>query len=267
VEKEIDINGYRVKVVDDSTYGFAFWDKFSNGSYEPGTQKFLRENLKIDSVFFDIGAAIGSMSLLGATCGSKVVSIEAIPEIFRTLESNVGKNEYLASQIVTLNCAIGKNPGHIQLSQESIPGVLSAITLTEKSVGETVQVVRLSDILTQYCSKVTACVLKMDIEGAEWDVLSDDTLLQLLKSHKSLLYLSIHPGFMRPPLRLPKVFRLPQRIFRMMRNVTDAVQLFLKLKKQGNIFLGSRRMKSTFLFCIAVLSREYDFVIDFGPQK
>ena len=55
-------------------YDHTFWDKVESGSYEPDTLFTLKRHVSPHVVFFDVGSAVGVMTLVAASLGAKCIS-------------------------------------------------------------------------------------------------------------------------------------------------------------------------------------------------
>jgi 2-polyprenyl-3-methyl-5-hydroxy-6-metoxy-1,4-benzoquinol methylase len=55
-------------------YGKDFWDRVSKSEYEPDTLDFLRRHCTQGTIFMDVGAANGAMTLIAANLGARVYS-------------------------------------------------------------------------------------------------------------------------------------------------------------------------------------------------
>jgi FkbM family methyltransferase len=125
-------------------------------------------------IVIDIGAHIGSFSLLAATRGAKVFSFEPEKNNFTILEKNI-ENNNLKDQIIAENVAVGipgekklyidtKNTGQNTLREDLNSSISPAI--------EMVRVISLRDIFTKY--NIERCdFIKIDCEGGEIDILPD----------------------------------------------------------------------------------------------
>ncbi|RLE90918.1 MAG: hypothetical protein DRN04_14005 [Thermoprotei archaeon] len=154
-------------VPDDEMWG-AIKDILLNREYEyiPG---FELENLK-DKVVIDIGAHVGLYSLLASLYAKKVISIEPHPVNYRLLEINKFINN--AQNIHPINTAIigTKFVRSVRLCQSVHSGGAS-IMIESSSKCYDVPAQTLNEIVENYIDDVDSDVLlKMDVEGAEFDI-------------------------------------------------------------------------------------------------
>ncbi|HKY65491.1 MAG TPA: FkbM family methyltransferase [Acidimicrobiales bacterium] len=123
--------------------------------------------LRPGDLFVDVGANIGLYSLLIASQGCDVISVEPAPEARQLLEANLGLNG-VTTEIVT--SALGREPGRSVLTAELgsmnyLVGDADEAGIGSGSVVE-VQVATLDDLLGER----TAAGVKVDVEGFELDV-------------------------------------------------------------------------------------------------
>jgi len=132
------------------------------GLHESAGMGFILHFLRSDDLFLDVGANIGSYSVMVAGgVGAKVISIEPIPETFANLQTNVTLNA-LADR-VELHC-LGLSNRRSELrfiaDQDTINHVMAE---GEPGNGIPVPVVAMDELLA---GRVPA-VIKIDVEGHE----------------------------------------------------------------------------------------------------
>lgn len=138
---------------------------------EPGTGDVLRRLIQPGMVVADVGANIGLLTLVmawSAGPGGKVIAFEpeAIPR------ANLEKMKHLngLAWVEVRDQAVGEKPGQLTFHVSDIIGhsSLYALPETEGSREIQVEVVRLDDV----AAKGRMDVVKIDVEGAELDVLA-----------------------------------------------------------------------------------------------
>lgn len=116
-----------------------------------------------DLVFVDVGANIGTYTVIAAETGAKVWAFEPHPLTFANLQKNVALNDL--DQVTCFNYAVSNNVGTVHFSDFSESalnridenGVLSVVSAT----------------LDQMCEnrKFSKCIVKIDVEGNDFLVL------------------------------------------------------------------------------------------------
>jgi FkbM family methyltransferase len=142
--------------------------------YEPDVRGFLQYLLKLGDSFIDCGANVGYFSILAAGLvgkQGKVISIEANPITYKLLERNLQANQFGTP----VHCALTSEAGDIELFMPIEGDVFSSLRkggLVKGSSARSFKVYgcTLDEVVKRYAlSKVD--VVKLDIEGAELDVL------------------------------------------------------------------------------------------------
>lgn len=148
------------------------------GVWEPNLTHWIQRRLAPGDGFIDVGANVGYYTLLASKLvGSSgtVVSIEALPAMFAVLENNLKINN--ARNVRAVNRAAWDTDDVLTIYTQ--PGDLPAQTTVMPAWAERyhlegklkVPAAPLSTILTPEEFK-TARLIKIDVEGAEWHVLS-----------------------------------------------------------------------------------------------
>ncbi len=115
-------------------------------------------------VLIDVGAFVGSYTLIGCREGATVIAIEPEPSNFEILLRNVKENS--CANVKVLNVAAGASSGRVAIYGSSM---LASIKREEKVVSY-VDVRPLDEIIDE-AGLDRIDVLKIDVEGAEVDVL------------------------------------------------------------------------------------------------
>ena len=155
------------------------------GTYEKKqTGTFLKAASGV-SVFWDLGAHAGYYSLLfhKASPKGKIFAFEPLAATVSIFNKHMSINHVVNYTIFTE--AVSDKEGILRFNKTS-----STVAGKLDDQGETeVKVVKLSGYLSEGILKVPQ-LIKMDIEGAEFEVLQD--LKALLKANKPTLFLSTH---------------------------------------------------------------------------
>ena len=255
--------------LDEDFYGKAFWDRISKSEYEPDTLDFLRRNCDQKTTFMDIGAANGAMTLISAGFGANVFSYEPDPMMFRVLSRNVHLNPSIKNRIMLSDNALSVKDSEIDFSRGSNSKILSDIVFSEehKNSNQRIQVKALSSEIEKVHLSGTQLVIKMDIEGAEWGILSDEITLRALKSHSAKMLLAVHPGLYRPHKKLfPGFNRISLEIWRL-QNYFEARRFFSKMANFASITRTNLNpVPNSKMFAEMCLADYLEFVVNFGEK-
>jgi FkbM family methyltransferase len=163
------INGARVNVRHGET-GFTM--NIYCGLHDFVEMAYLLHVLRQDDLFADVGANMGSYTLLAAAVrGTRTASFEPVPGTFARLSQNILLNG-LGSRVTARSVGVGEKPGHLRLSvgEDCCNHVLGA---NEEEESLEVKVVTLNETLAGDCP----ALLKIDVEGFELPVLRGATAL------------------------------------------------------------------------------------------
>ena len=141
---------------------------YQRGVYEQATTEYIRQTLNRGDCFVDVGANIGYLSLVAAaTVGTKgaVYSFEPVSTTFKILEKNKSINDF--SQLILHPFALGNNEEKKTIYTEKENRGGASISNQRSEHSEEIQVKRLDDLNIDR----TIHLLKVDVEGFEWEVL------------------------------------------------------------------------------------------------
>ena len=251
-------------------YGDSYWQRVSGKTYEPDTMVFLENNLNSTTDFVDVGAATGAMSIIAGKLGARVLSFEAVPRVCKIAQSHIDSNPDIAGRIILRNKAISSLPGTLELGKNSDPKVLAIISNEEPTDSEksTVEIVSLIDELDSFHQKEYKLVIKVDIEGAEWKLLSDKKTLEGLSRHEAKVLLAIHPGFNRPFKVLPIGMTFFTKKYWQFQNLVVAFELFRTLLKVATIQRTSLDKIHSPKKCVLLMFGGYfEFILDFAETS
>ncbi len=156
------------------------------GYYEPWVSDFIARSLKPGQVAIDIGANIGCHTLVMASAvgqGGMVLAFEPNPRILLRLQANLRLNRF--DHVKALSTALGDKPGNASIF---IPSELDhnqgVASMHKANLGGACQEipieVRLLDDVVRELNLQRVDLIKMDVEGHEWQVLlgAKQTLLR-----------------------------------------------------------------------------------------
>ncbi len=174
-------------------YHSKFWRKAAAGGWEPETFAVLERHLSADRDYLDIGAWIGPTVLFGARRARHVWCFEPDPVAFRHLAWNIELNGL--QNVSAFAAALSDRTGVARMaSLGGEAGDSMTSLLADGAHGHDVPTLGWEDFARAVDLSGVALV-KMDIEGAEFSVLP--ALLDWLREHRPVLYLSTHAPFLR----------------------------------------------------------------------
>jgi FkbM family methyltransferase len=255
----------RIDVLGDN-YGLEFWKSFESGNYEPDTLKFLETRVNSETVFLDIGAANGALTLLGAALGATVRAYEPHLQIFTVLKRNIELNSNECSKVEIYNCGISNEEKWLEFGKESDRSVFSEIVTGNESgsSSQKIRILSLSNELRVASSQKKKVIIKMDIEGAEWKIINDKAMLQSMKDAKVTMLLALHPGFYRKQWisiqGLKAIFLATRRI----QNFLESLRTFDHITKFAAIQRTNLNpVPNRYRFAFLVFAGYYEFILEF----
>lgn len=175
--------------------------QFANYAYEWGVKKFVYKHLHNYNVFLDIGANIGTYSILLAKKGLTGFAFEPVISNFDALVSNIKLNN-IEDKVTAYPFALGENKGKAGFTFDPVNTGASHLTENSDFLEETlnpefvdVEIIRLDDIFHELNIKPSDRVfIKIDVEGMEDHVIKGAA--KFIKNHPNLLLVieSVHSG-------------------------------------------------------------------------
>lgn len=176
----------------DRTYARVFFF----GEHEPATSAVLHRLIRPGDFAIDIGANSGWFSLLMASLtgqSGEVWAIEPLPTVLPLLRANLEANPDL--EIRVLDLAVGADPGRVTINRfAGLTHVHASLSTLGRSdyAGHDVEGASLDQLLSAHDGDAPD-VIKVDVEGAELDVLhgarslldSDQTPIWILEVNYS----------------------------------------------------------------------------------
>jgi FkbM family methyltransferase len=250
-------------------YGDSYWRNVSQKTYEPDTMAFLENYVDSSTDFIDVGAATGAMSFIAANLGARVLAFEAVPKVFEIAKLHLRCNPNFANQVNLQNLAISSHPGTLELGKNADPNVLANISneeLTISGAGE-IRIASLIEEINSFHHQDRKLVIKIDIEGAEWKLLSDTKTLDGLQQHGALILLAIHPGFNRPFKELPFGITWLTKKFWQIQNLLVAYLFFQRLLKVATLRRTSLdKIMSAKKCTLLMFGGYFEFIINFAES-
>lgn len=168
--------------------------RYGLGLAEEAVQDALRTHVRPGSVFYDVGANVGFLSLIAARLTGpqgRVVAFEPVPDTLQQLRRNLEINGFTNVEVV--GAAVGDAPGRARLQVEKTSQTSHLASLSGMGTGEVageidVEVVTLDQFIAD--GQPAPDVVKIDIEGAE--VLALRGMQRLLATHRPTIICEIH---------------------------------------------------------------------------
>jgi FkbM family methyltransferase len=163
-------------------------------TWNPAEYEAFRAAARPGRVALDVGANVGAYALLlgqWVRPGGRVFAFEPAPEAFAGLSEHVRLNE-LASTVVPVRAAAAATSGTATLAADGISG---ANRLADEPGGETVRTVTVDE----FCARegITPSFIKIDVEGAELDVLRGARETIRAAGEGLALFVEMHPTIWR----------------------------------------------------------------------
>lgn len=175
--------------------------QFANYAYEWNVKKFVYEHLKDYNVFLDIGANIGTYSILLAENGLRGYAFEPIKYNYDTTRINLILNE-LDDKVKVFNLALGSQRAKVQFAFDVINtgashmvGVELKEYLADKEKIEESTILPLDNLMSEMdIHKEDRIFIKIDVEGMEEEVLLGAK--KFLQTYPNILIVmeSVHSG-------------------------------------------------------------------------
>jgi FkbM family methyltransferase len=165
-----------------------FWDLFAAGRWEPETIALIVSLARPGTSFVDVGAWLGPLSIIAAKRGAQVVAYEPAPVALEVMGWNLSLNSDAAPRIRVVPKAIAGRAGGFRMSSTELGDSMSSIVHGGAATASIEAVdARAWSGTPEF---LTADILKIDIEGAEFVVLP--RLHRAFRTHRPVLLLSVH---------------------------------------------------------------------------
>jgi FkbM family methyltransferase len=139
------------------------------GLHEYVDMRFVLDNLKPDDLFVDIGANVGSYTILASkVCKARTICVEPDPETVDLLRRNIAVNG-IDGRVEVINSALGAELGVINFTIGL--GTTNRVATTDDAEVRQVPVKTLDSILKGRCPTI----IKIDVEGYELEVFKGAT--------------------------------------------------------------------------------------------
>lgn len=161
------------------------------GTSEPQTQDAIAKYVKPGGVFYDLGANVGFLTVIGAKLAGprgRVVAFEPLPANAELVRHNAKINGFTNVEVLEVAVSASSSQGRLQLAAEPTQAKLAE---DSGAAGETisVEIVSIDELVAQ--GKIPPPdFMKIDIEGAEVDALRG--MERTLKEAQPVIILDTH---------------------------------------------------------------------------
>lgn len=156
-----------------------------------GTFLFL---LTPGDVVWDVGAAFGLFSVHSAEFCNQVVAFEPDPSHYQRLVGNIELNRQ-GSKVSIQQLALCDSQGELSLSTSGLSGVSPTLGVNDKHSSKVSVKTETVDRMVK-SGVVKPTVMKIDVEGAEAQVLRGAAELLSSEEKPRLLFIEVHPEFL-----------------------------------------------------------------------
>lgn len=222
----IEKSGYSFNVKEDKHR--SFWDLLVKDVWEPALFDILKDNLKKDSVYIDIGSWIGPTVLFAAELSEHCYAIEPDEVAFATLKENIALNK---NNISCDNIAIMDFDGKVKLGIAGEQGDSMSSVLFDNQSADVTCLTLHSFLQQKNINKVD--FIKIDTEGAESIILPCIKEL-IISMGYPCIHLSIHQKIFKQRdqdiekiLDFCSLYDLPEEKINIIHN-SDFYDVFLK---------------------------------------
>lgn len=140
------------------------------GLHEFSDMGFLLHFLRKGDLFFDIGANVGSYTVLASGCiGTRTVAFEPLPSTFNWLQKNIDVNN-LDTLVKALQVGVGSSKGILHFTNGFDTGNHVVLDLENKKAGDFLEV-SVVDFDSIAFTEGIPVLVKIDVEGFETEVL------------------------------------------------------------------------------------------------
>jgi len=138
------------------------------GLHEFEDMAFALHLLRPGDLFVDVGANIGSYTVLAATTGAHCVSFEPLPQTFSHLQANIRLNGF-GERVQARNLGVGRADGVCRFTA-GLDTVNHVASDAEAQAGATLEIPVVA--LDQALAGLSPTLLKIDVEGFEANVIA-----------------------------------------------------------------------------------------------
>lgn len=193
-EHHIRYNDTDFKVASNSAVEENFWNLLATEKWETEYLAFMVNNRK-GSVFLDIGAWVGPVTLLMSRHYDEVLSVDFDPVAIRSFKNNLSMNSI--SNVTLYELGFSDRTGSIRISSDALGSSMTSLYTQPLNDTVEVQVVRFDKFVSQLTNRDSIGFIKIDCEGAEYKFL--DQIYAFLRKQSVRVLISYHPFVLKRP--------------------------------------------------------------------
>ncbi|MDP2005235.1 MAG: FkbM family methyltransferase [Rubrivivax sp.] len=147
---------------------------YATGANELPVQQALAQHLSSGGVFYDVGANIGFLTLIGARLvgpAGRVLAFEPVPRNAAAIRRNAALNGFATIQVIEKALTRRSGIGELALAAYAGGAVLAEVDTPPDSAGTLSVELASIDDLVELSGYPAPGFVKIDVEGAELDVL------------------------------------------------------------------------------------------------
>lgn len=174
------------------------WKRIVGKDFEKEFGKILIKTISSmkNPCFWDIGAAQGLYSILAAKRGANVIAIDPDPESVKSLEENIDLNADIKDKIRIIPFALGGKDNHVTIFFNKVGGRAASLRKSQKLESKHSVLMYRTDTLISTLKIPCPSVIKLDVEGAENNVLRGAERLLTQDPKPDHIFIEIHPDFL-----------------------------------------------------------------------
>tara|TARA_B110000090_G_C13338987_1_gene430354 strand:- start:666 stop:1454 length:789 start_codon:yes stop_codon:yes gene_type:complete len=233
-----------------------FWKKFQDSKWEneffSNFDKIKDKNVK---TFVDIGASDGPLTLYCASKVLQTVSIEPSNMVFDKLMKNVSLNDF--KNINILHAAVGtENKKTKFISGEEFSDIMF---LDEQEGGYDINMLELSKIIKEF--NVKKFILKIDIEGYEFNLLSNQNFFKIIEKNTPELFLGVHIGFSSIFRYKKAKYRFLQKFYNLSKTFQEYKTLLKLFRLYKYIYVDGKKLNKLFFLSKKYYRKNFDIFL------
>ncbi len=148
----------------------AFWQSVQDGRWEPDTFQALQEHVRPEDAYLDIGTWIGPTVLFAARLARRAIAVEPDPVACAALLANLALNPTVAERTEVFAVALGPETGLLDLRTQEFGDSMTSALPGRGGRTITVSAIEVAPFLARALNGEASAFLKIDVEGAEYDL-------------------------------------------------------------------------------------------------